>query len=98
MGTSSLAILPLGFMWFYFHFCMWVVHWGLLLRLSWRAWVCPSEGQVWRWWSCLGHKGFSSIRYSGKLAAREAGNIVPWKGMATNIGQYTPAFLPGEPP
>ena len=32
-------------MWFYFHFCMWVVHWGLLLRLLWRTWVCPSEGQ-----------------------------------------------------
>ena len=24
-------------LWFYFHLCMWVVHWGLLLRLSWRA-------------------------------------------------------------
>ena len=22
---------------------------GLLLRLLWRAWVCPCEGQVWRW-------------------------------------------------
>ena len=21
-------------MWFYFHLCMWVVHWGLLLRLA----------------------------------------------------------------
>ena len=30
----------------------WVVHWGLLLRLPWRTWVCPSEGQVWRWCSC----------------------------------------------
>ena len=29
----------------HFH-CMWVVHWGLLLRLPWRTWVCPSEGQV----------------------------------------------------
>ena len=27
---------------------MWVVHKGLLLRLPWRAWVCPCEGQVWR--------------------------------------------------
>ena len=24
-------------LWFYFHHCMWVVHWGLLLRLPWRA-------------------------------------------------------------
>ena len=25
----------------YFHLCMWVVHWGLLLRLPWRTWVAP---------------------------------------------------------
>ena len=24
----------------------------MLLRLPWRTWVCPSEGQVWRWCSC----------------------------------------------
>ena len=25
---SSLATLPLGFpLWFYFHLCMWIVHW-----------------------------------------------------------------------
>ena len=28
-------------LWFYFHLCMWAVHWGLLLRLPWRTWVCP---------------------------------------------------------
>ena len=32
-------------LWFYFQLCMRVVHWGLLLRLPWRTWVCPSEGQ-----------------------------------------------------
>ena len=73
-GSSSLAILPLGFMWFYFHFCMWVVHWGLLLRLSWRT--CPCEGQVQRWHSCLDHRGSGSTWYSGELVARAAGNIV----------------------
>ena len=26
---------------FYFHLCMWVVHWGLLLKLPWRTCVCP---------------------------------------------------------
>ena len=46
---------------------MWVIHWGLLLRLPWRTWVCPSEAQVWRW---------CSTRYSGGLVARAAGNIV----------------------
>ena len=51
-------------MWFYFHLCMWVVHWGLLLRLPWRTWVCPSEGQVQRWCSFLGRRGSGSTRYS----------------------------------
>ena len=63
-------------LWFYFHLFMWVVHWGLLLRLPWRTWVCPCEGQVWRWCGCLGHRGSGSTRYSGELAARAAGNIV----------------------
>ena len=61
---------------FYFHLFMWVVHWGLLLRLPWRAWVCPCEGQVWRWCSCLGHRDSGSTRNSGELVARAAGNIV----------------------
>ena len=63
-------------LWFYFHLCTGVVHWGLLQRLPWRAWVCPCEGQVWRWCSCLGHRGPGSTRYSGVLAARAAGNTV----------------------
>ena len=63
-------------MWFYFYLYMWVVHWGLLLRLPWRTWVCPCEGQVWRWCSCLGFSASCSIRYSEELAARAAGNIV----------------------
>ena len=75
--SSSLATLPLEFqLWFYFHLCMWAVHWGLLLRLPWRTWVCPCEGQVWRWYSCLGCRGYGSTRYSGKLVARAAGNTV----------------------
>ena len=64
-------------MWFYFHLCMLVIHWGLFLRLLlWRTWVCPSEGQVWRWCSCLGCRDSGNTRYSGELAARAAGNIV----------------------
>ena len=63
-------------LWFYFHLCMWVVHWALLLRLCWRTWVCPSEGQVWKWYSCLGCRDSGSTRYSGELAARVPGNIV----------------------
>ena len=75
---------------------MWVVLWDLLLRLPWRTWVCPCEGQVWRWYSCLGHRGSDSSRYSGELVTRAAGNKVLHKGMVTHIGQYTPVFLPGR--
>ena len=56
----------------------------------------PLWGQVWRWCSCLGLRASGSTRYSEELAVREAGNIVLEKGMATSIGQYAPAFLPGE--
>ena len=38
--------------------------------------LCPSEGQVWRWCSCLRHRGSGCTRYSGALVARAAGNIV----------------------
>ena len=85
-------------LWFYFHLYMWVVHWALLLRLPWKTWVCPSENQVWQWYSYLGRRGSGSTRYSGGLAARVAGNIVLQKGVASNLVQYTPVFLPGEPP
>ena len=63
-------------LWFYFHLCMWVVHWYLLLRLPWRTSVCLCAGQVWRWCSCLGCRGSGRIRSSGELAARATGNIV----------------------
>ena len=63
-------------LWFYFYLCVWIIHWGLLLRLSWRTWVCFCEGQVWRWRSCLGHRGSGNTRYSGELAARAAGDIM----------------------
>ena len=62
-------------LWFYFHLCVWVVHWDLLLRLPWRTWVCPCEGQL-RWCSCLGCRGSDGTRYSEELAARAEGNTV----------------------
>ena len=57
-GSSSLATLPLGFT------CGFIStsacgSWGLLLRLPWRTWVCPCEGQGWRWCSCLGRRGMA---------------------------------------
>ena len=75
-GSSSLATLPLGFQfWSYLLLSMRVDHWGLLLRLPWRTRVCPCEGQVWRWYSCLGRRGSGSTGYSGELEAMAAGNI-----------------------
>ena len=62
-------------LWFYFHLCM-VIPWGLLLRLPWRTWVCPCEGQVWRWCSCLSFRGSGSTRYKGEMEARAAGKLV----------------------
>ena len=79
-------------LWFYFHLYMWVIHWGLLLRLPWRAWVCPCEGQVWRWCSCLGSRESGSTRYSKSLAARAAGNMATrrvWLPVLANTLQYS---------
>ena len=46
-GVFFLSHTAPGFqLWFYFHLYMWVIHWGLLLRLPWRTWVCLCEGQV----------------------------------------------------
>ena len=76
-GVFFISHTAPGFqLWFYIHLWIWVVHWGLLLRLPWRTWVCPCEGQVWRWYSCLSHRGSGSTRYSGELVAKEAENIV----------------------
>ena len=38
--------------------------------------VCPTEGKVQRWCSCLVRRGSGSTRYSGELAARVVGNTV----------------------
>ena len=76
-------------LWFYFHLWIWVVHWGLLLRLPWRTWVCPCEGQVWRWCSCLSLRGSGSTRYSEEFAARAVGNIVLYKGMTISCEELT---------
>ena len=93
-----LATLPRFQLSFYFYLYVWVIHCGLILRLPWRPWVCPCEGQVWRWCSCLGCRGSVSIRHTRQLVARVAENIVLKKGMANIIYQYAPVFLPGETP
>ena len=87
-GSSSLATLPLGFTCGFISTSARGSSTGVqLLRLPWRAWVCPCEGQVWKWCICLGHRCSGSTRYSGGLVARAAGNIVFQKCMATSIDQ-----------
>ena len=62
-GSSSLATLPLGFNCDFISTSTCVSSTGVyLLRLSWKAWVCLCEGQVWRWCSCLGLRGSGSTR------------------------------------
>ena len=51
-GSSSLATLPLGFNCGFISTSTCGSPTGVyLLRLSWRAWVCSYEGQMWRWCS-----------------------------------------------
>ena len=91
-GSSFLPIVPPGFYCGFISTSACGTSTGVeLLRLPWRTWVCPCEGQAWRWCSCLGHRGSGSTRYSGELSARTAGNIV--------LRQWhpTPVLLPRKP-
>ena len=58
---------------FYPHFCICITYRSLLLRLPWRTWLCPSEDQAWRWYSCLDHGDLGSTRYTGEPVATDAG-------------------------
>ena len=74
MGVFFLSHTVPGFqLWFYFHLWIWVAHWGVLLRLPWRTWVCPREGQVWRWCSCLAFRDSGSVKYAGTWTASTTG-------------------------
>jgi len=54
---------------------MWVLHWGLFLKLPWRTWVDPVRvrcGDGAAAWIL----GSGSTRYSGQLVAKAAGKLV----------------------
>ena len=36
-----------------------------------KDWLCPFEGQVWSWHSCLDCRDSGSTRYSGELVTRQ---------------------------
>ena len=80
-------------LWFYIHLCMWLVHTGLLLRLPWRTWVCPSEGQVGggatAW--VMGALTTPGTQGSRRLGQQEI-------SCSRRIWQPTPVFQPGKPP
>ena len=77
---------------------MWVVHWGLAPEAALEGLGLPLWGPDVEVVQLLGSQQFWQHQYSRELAARAAGNIVLWKGMATSTGQYAPVFLPGDPP
>ena len=106
-GSSSLAALPLGFNCGFIFTSTCGSSTGVyLLRLPWKAWVCPWEGQVWRWCRCLGPRDSGSTRYSGGLAARTAGNSALegygnqyWPIRSSILAWRTPSLTenPGRP-
>ena len=75
LGSSSLVTLPLGFSCGFISISAVGRPLGFAARAALEDLGSPSEGQGWRWCSCLGCRGSGSTRYSGGLAARAAGNI-----------------------
>ena len=86
-------------LWFYFHFWIWVIHWSLLLRLPWRTWVCPCEGQVWRWYSCLSRRGsvWGEARWWGERGYGDGSPHYSWLS-SINLLPWLLAFLHGHFP
>ena len=79
-------------LWFYFHLCTWVIHWGLFMRLPWWTWVFPSEGQVWKWCSFLSHRGSGHTRYQGGWWLRQQEISCPrrvWQLELASMLQYS---------
>ena len=72
-GSSSLAILPLGFN---CGFISTSASWGLLLRLPWRTWVCPERARCGSGAAAWVAGVLAAPGTQGELAARAAGNIV----------------------
>ena len=77
----SLSHTALGLqLWFSFHPYTCVTHWGLLLRLPWRTWVCPCEAQVWRRCSCLGRRGLAAPGTQGGWRLGQQEICCSWYG------------------
>ena len=90
-GFSSLVTLPLGFNCGFISTSAWsspgVCSWGFPGGLG----FVPVRARLWRWCSCLGHRGSGTTRYSGDLA-RAAGNSASrrvWQRVLANMLQYS---------
>ena len=51
-------------LWFYFLLYIWVICWGLAPEAALEGLVCPCEGLMWKWCSCLGRRGSGSTKSS----------------------------------
>ena len=91
-GSSSLATLPLGFNCGFISTSICGSSAGAqLLRLPGRAWVRPCEGQMWKWYSCLGHRSSGSTRYSRGLQLGQQEiqcSRRVWQQILANMLQY----------
>ena len=97
--VSFLSYTAPGFqLWFYFLLYMGVVYWGLAPEAALEGLGSPLLRARCRSGASAWVAGVLASPGTQGLVARAAGNIVLSKGMATSIGQYTPVFLPGEPP
>ena len=71
-GSSSLATLPLGFICGFISTSACGSAPGVCPEAALEDSGLPLWGQVWRWCSCLGHRGSGSTRHLGELAAGAA--------------------------
>ena len=77
---------------------MWVFHWGLVPEAALEGLGFPLWGPGVEVVQLFDSQGFWQHQVLRGMGVTVVGNKVLWKDMATSIGQYTPVFLPGEPP
>ena len=70
---------------------------GCPLGFALKDWVCPCEGQKWRWCSCLGHRVSGSTRFSGELVARAAGKHSALEGYGNKYWPLCSSMLAWRP-
>ena len=104
-GSSSLATCPWVSTVVYFHLCVWLIRWGLLLRLPWRTGFAPVRAGV-EVVQLLGPQGFWQLQVlrgvgsqgSRKYSALEGDGNQCWPIRASTLAWRTPLTeKPGKP-